>query len=284
MGNSFKLIKWIGIGAVVLLVIALGMTVIKGFEGFMSEDSDKLEIGDLNEFNNKFAPYKGKITGTKVRQLCNVLVNNIDENKNNAEKLPDIAYQLTGGADFEVINSTVDKTNEKEIKAISVKFDTTYSYTVEFVYSEKGLITGIIIKHNEKEKYTFEQLVGIIAELRSDHGCPWDRAQTHESMIKCLRDECEEVVEAIENKDDENLCEELGDVLLQVLLHAQIATEEKRFDINDVIDGLSKKMIRRHPHVFGGAPQASTPEEGLANWKAIKEKEKEAKKLAQKNG
>ena len=156
MGNSFKLIKWIGIGAAVLIVIALGMTVIKGFEGFMSEDSEKLEIGDLNEFNNKLAPYKGKITGTKVRQLCNVLVNNIDENKNNAEKLPDIAYQLTGGADFEVINSTVDKTNEKEIKAISVKFDTTYSYTVEFVYSEKGLITGIIIKHNEKEKYTFE--------------------------------------------------------------------------------------------------------------------------------
>ena len=75
----------------------------------------------------------------------------------------------------------------------------------------------------------------------------------------------------------------VGDVLLQVLLHAQIATEGKRFDISDVIDGLSKKMIRRHPHVFGGAPQASTPEEGLANWKAIKEKEKEAKKLAQKN-
>ena len=135
-----------------------------------------------------------------------------------------------------------------------------------------------------EEKYTFEQLVGIIAELRSDHGCPWDRAQTHESMIKCLRDECEEVVEAIEKKDDENLCEELGDVLLQVLLHAQIATEGKRFDISDVIDGLSKKMIRRHPHVFGGAPQASTPEEGLANWKAIKAKEKEAKKQAQKNG
>lgn len=111
-----------------------------------------------------------------------------------------------------------------------------------------------------EEKYTFEQLVGIIAELRSDHGCPWDRAQTHESMIKCLRDECEEVVEAIEKKDDENLCEELGDVLLQVLLHAQIATEGKRFDISDVIDGLSKKMIRRHPHVFGGAPQARSEE------------------------
>ena len=126
--------------------------------------------------------------------------------------------------------------------------------------------------------YTYEQLLDIIAELRSDHGCPWDRAQTHESMIKCLRDECEEVVEAIERKDDENLCEELGDVLLQVLLHAQIAKEEGRFTMTEVVDGLAKKMIRRHPHVFGGAPQAKTPEEGLASWKAMKEKEKEAKK------
>lgn len=128
------------------------------------------------------------------------------------------------------------------------------------------------------EKYTYEQLTEIIAELRSDHGCPWDRAQTHESMIKCLYDECDETVEAIKNKDDENLCEELGDVLLQVLLHAQIASEEGRFDISDVVDGLAKKMIRRHPHVFGDAPQAQTEEEGLARWKAIKEQEKEEKK------
>lgn len=127
------------------------------------------------------------------------------------------------------------------------------------------------------EKYTYEQLLEIIAELRSDHGCPWDRAQTHESMIKCLREECEETIEAIERKDDENLCEELGDVLLQVLLHAQIAAEEGRFDMSDVVDGLAKKMIRRHPHVFGNEPQASTPEEGLARWKAIKEQEKAAK-------
>ena len=127
------------------------------------------------------------------------------------------------------------------------------------------------------EKYTYEQLLGIIAELRSDHGCPWDRAQTHESMIKCLRDECEEVVEAIEKKDDENLCEELGDVLLQVLMHAQIASEEGRFTMEEVVDGLAKKMVRRHPHVFGDAPAAATPEEGLASWKAMKEKEKKEK-------
>ena len=128
------------------------------------------------------------------------------------------------------------------------------------------------------KKYTYEQLLNIIAELRSDHGCPWDRAQTHESMIKCMYDECDEVVEAIKNKDDDNLCEELGDVLLQVLLHAQIAAEEGRFTMSDVVDELAKKMIRRHPHVFGDAPQAQSEEEGLARWKEIKALEKEEKR------
>ena len=128
------------------------------------------------------------------------------------------------------------------------------------------------------ERYTYEQLLEIIAELRSDHGCPWDRAQTHESMIKCLYDECDEVVEAIKNKDDDNLCEELGDVLLQVLLHAQIAGEEGKFTMADVVDGIARKMVRRHPHVFGNAPMAQSEEEGLANWEAVKAMEKEEKK------
>ena len=125
---------------------------------------------------------------------------------------------------------------------------------------------------NEKS-YTYEELLRIIAELRSDHGCPWDREQTHESLIKCLREECEEVVEAIENRDDENLCEELGDVLLQVLMHSQIAAEEGRFTIEDVVNMLARKLVRRHPHVFGDQ-KALTAEEGLASWNAIKAQEK----------
>ena len=127
-----------------------------------------------------------------------------------------------------------------------------------------------------EKRYTYEELLGIVAELRSDHGCSWDKAQTHEFMIPCLRDECEEAVEAIENRDDENLCEELGDVLLQVLMHSQIAAEESRFTIEDVVDGLAAKLVRRHPHVFGDVT-AVTPEEGLASWEAIKKKEKELK-------
>ena len=125
-----------------------------------------------------------------------------------------------------------------------------------------------------ENQYTYEELLDIVAELRSEHGCPWDRAQTHESMISCLRDECEEVVQAIEKKDDENLCEELGDVMLQVLMNSQIAAEEGRFTMEDVVDGLAKKLVRRHPHVFGDE-KAQTPEEGRASWEAIKRQEKE---------
>ena len=127
-------------------------------------------------------------------------------------------------------------------------------------------------------RYTYEELLQIVAELRSEHGCPWDKAQTHESMIPCLRDECEEAVQAIENKDDENLCEELGDVMLQVLMHSQIAAEEGRFTIEDVVHGLASKLVRRHPHVFGDV-KALTPEEGLASWEAMKKREKEGKSL-----
>ena len=130
--------------------------------------------------------------------------------------------------------------------------------------------------------YTYPELLGIIGELRGEHGCPWDRAQTHESMIPCLRDECEEVIEAIGRGDDEDLCEELGDVLLQVVLNSQIAREENLFTIDDVIDGLCRKMIRRHPHVFGDA-KAGSPEEGRALWDAVKAQEKAEKAARAKN-
>ena len=124
--------------------------------------------------------------------------------------------------------------------------------------------------------YTYPQLLEVIGELRGEHGCPWDKAQTHESMIPCLRDECEEVIEAIEKKDDENLCEELGDVLLQVLLHAQIAKEEGRFSMEDVVNTLAEKMVRRHPHVFGDEEYGS-PEESKKRWEEIKKAERAAK-------
>ncbi len=125
--------------------------------------------------------------------------------------------------------------------------------------------------------YSYEDFLNIIAQLRSPGGCPWDQEQTHESLKECLLEESQEVIDAINNKDDDNLCEELGDVLLQVVMHAQIATEEGRFTMDDVVQGVSEKMIRRHPHVFGDI-KVDSVEEGLDLWNAIKQQEKANKK------
>lgn len=126
---------------------------------------------------------------------------------------------------------------------------------------------------SENRKYDFNDLIEIIAALRAPGGCPWDIKQTHESLKECLIEESGEVIDAIDNKDDDNLCEELGDLLLQVVMHAQIAAEGNRFDINDVIQGVSEKMIRRHPHVFGDV-KVTSQEESLALWNEIKKQEK----------
>ena len=123
------------------------------------------------------------------------------------------------------------------------------------------------------EKYDFSDLTEIINILRSPGGCPWDIKQTHESLKECLVEESGEVISAIDSHDDENLCEELGDLLLQVVMHAQIAAEEERFTIDDVIQGVSEKMIRRHPHVFGDV-SVTDDRESLDLWKQIKEQEK----------
>ncbi len=132
-------------------------------------------------------------------------------------------------------------------------------------------------EYTEKAPHDFGELVEIVAVLRSENGCKWDRAQTHETLKKCLTDECGEVLEAIDNRDDENLCEELGDVLLQVLMNAQIAKERGVFTLDDVIQVLCEKLIRRHPHVFGDEV-VENEEQALALWRKVKAKEKAAKK------
>ncbi len=124
-------------------------------------------------------------------------------------------------------------------------------------------------------KNNFNDLVETFAVLRGPNGCPWDKKQTHETLIKCLKDETQELIDAIEKKDTENMKEELGDVLLQVLMHSQIAAEEGKFTIDDVIQGLYDKLHRRHPHVFGEHARAATPEEALALWKEMKKKERQ---------
>lgn len=119
----------------------------------------------------------------------------------------------------------------------------------------------------------FQVLVDIIARLRSPEGCPWDRQQTHLSIRDSLLEETYEVLQTLDNNDPPSLQEELGDLLLQILLHAQIASDNGHFDISDVIGTISKKLIRRHPHVFGDG-KASEVSEVLANWEEIKKTER----------
>jgi tetrapyrrole methylase family protein / MazG family protein len=123
----------------------------------------------------------------------------------------------------------------------------------------------------------FEDLVKITELLLGKGGCPWDRAQTHTTLLKYLREEAGEVARAVRKNDWDNLEEELGDVLLQVVLHSALARKAGRFSIRDVIGTLNAKLIRRHPHVFG-AKTLSTPGQVLAEWDKIKKREKAGKR------
>ena len=119
----------------------------------------------------------------------------------------------------------------------------------------------------------FDEFVRLIAELRGPDGCPWDRAQDHLTLRRHMIEEAYEAVAAIDAGDDGDLADELGDVLLQVVLHAQIAAEEERFDIDEVVARITEKIRRRHPHIFGDA-RADTPDEVAEKWNSIKREEK----------
>ena len=124
-----------------------------------------------------------------------------------------------------------------------------------------------------KEEYQVSDLVAIMSLLRSENGCPWDREQTHKSIRKNLIEEAYEVVEAIDADDADMLCEELGDLLLQVVFHSRMSEEAGAFSIDDVADGICKKLILRHPHIFGDVV-VSNSTQVLNNWEEIKKREK----------
>ena len=130
-----------------------------------------------------------------------------------------------------------------------------------------------MVLFEKKEKYDISDLLEIMRLLRSPDGCPWDRVQTHSSIRNDLLEEAYEVADAIDSDDDLALCEELGDLLLQVVFHSQVAVEEQAFDFDEVADGICKKLIYRHPHVFADVI-AKTPDEVLSNWDALKKVEK----------
>ena len=122
----------------------------------------------------------------------------------------------------------------------------------------------------------FAKLAAVMARLRAPGGCPWDREQTHSTLRTYLIEEAYEVLDALDSRDDSKFAEELGDLLLQVLFHAQIAAEQRRFSINDVIREIHDKMIRRHPHVFGNV-KAKTSAQVLRNWELLKKQERQSK-------
>ena len=119
----------------------------------------------------------------------------------------------------------------------------------------------------------FARLKDLVARLRAPDGCPWDRAQTHDSLQDALIEEAWEAVAAMRQGDPAALAEELGDLLLHVLMHAQIAAEDERFDIDSVVDGVAQKLVRRHPHVFG-AERAASPDEVVQTWERVKRAER----------
>jgi tetrapyrrole methylase family protein/MazG family protein len=142
-----------------------------------------------------------------------------------------------------------------------------------------GNLSLVYVAPAEDERVRYRQfafLKEIVAILRSPEGCPWDREQTHQSIRKNLIEETYEVLETIDDDDPDAMCEELGDLLMQIMLHSQMAAEEGYFTVDDVVAGLNEKLIRRHPHVFG-EKRAEDADEAFANWQEIKAKEKAAK-------
>ncbi len=132
----------------------------------------------------------------------------------------------------------------------------------------------------KQNEFTIEDLLEIVALLRDPQkGCPWDQVQTHHSIRKNFIEETYEAVDAIDLQDSTLLCEELGDVLLQIVLHAQMEREQGRFSFEDVCNGICKKLIFRHSHIFGDA-SAATPEDALQNWEQQKREEKHREKAA----
>jgi len=126
---------------------------------------------------------------------------------------------------------------------------------------------------DEKETYSVEDLVGIMRLLRGENGCPWDKEQTHTSIRNNLLEEAYETADAIDRLDDKDMAEELGDLLLQIVFHCQMASERGSYDLDAVADGICKKLIYRHPHIFSNVT-AETSDEVLNNWDKLKNKEK----------
>ncbi|MFA6102128.1 MAG: nucleoside triphosphate pyrophosphohydrolase [Victivallaceae bacterium] len=135
-------------------------------------------------------------------------------------------------------------------------------------------------KKEDQADVSAEALLKVMEKLRSPEGCPWDRQQTHETLKLYLAEECAELIDAIDNDDQDGICEELGDVLMNIVFNCVIANEKGHFHFNDVLAGIISKMIRRHPHVFGDA-KAESADDVVIVWEKIKQREKQHRAVAE---
>ena len=209
---------------------------------------------------------------------CNISKWNIDKRKSF------IITDLISEKDINKVKSELLKVYYKDtdiyhIKAGSNKIEA--KYRIDDIDKIEGLDEQslIYVKENSKGKKDIHDLMAVIEVLRGENGCPWDKEQTHDSIKKDIVEESYEVLDAIDNENVEGIIEELGDVLFQVLFHASLGREEEEFSLLDITDGISNKMIYRHPHVFGNTSVNST-EEVLVNWDELKKNEKNFESLS----
>ncbi|NUK32024.1 nucleoside triphosphate pyrophosphohydrolase [Parageobacillus sp. VR-IP] len=238
--------------------------VIEGGQSFLDALFTTLKIDPIEGFQLMDATslQGGEWSLTKHTIFCQVYDSFIasDVKLTLMEQLPD---------DYPVYIVTAAGSKEERVTKVPL-------YELDRVATLNNL-TSVYVPPVRDEKllyHRFETLRRVIATLRGPNGCPWDRKQTHASLKRYLLEETYELFEAIDDHDDDHMIEELGDVLLQVMLHAQIGEDEGMFSIDDVIRGITEKMIRRHPHVFGNVTVESA-EQVVENWQRIKEKEKE---------
>jgi tetrapyrrole methylase family protein / MazG family protein len=237
--------------------------VVQGGQSFLDSTFQALEIDPIEGFQLVDA------LGLKSNQLQldgHVIITQVYDQMVASDVKLTLMEQLPD--DYQVTIVTAAGSNRQQIKEVAL-------FELDRETSIDNLTSVYIppVKDEAILHHQFTSLRQIIAQLRGPNGCPWDKEQTHHSLKRYLIEECYELLEAIEEEDIDHMIEELGDVLLQVVLHAQIGEDDGMFSIDDVIKGISDKMVRRHPHVFGETTVKDT-EEVLSNWDDIKRQEK----------
>jgi tetrapyrrole methylase family protein / MazG family protein len=239
--------------------------VVQGGQSFLDSTFQALEIDPIEGFQLVDAL---TLKSEQLQLQSHVIITQVYDQMVASEVKLTLMEQLPD--DYKVMIVTAAGSSREVLKEVAL-------YELDRETSINNLTSVYVppVKNEELLHHQFTSLRQIIAKLRGPNGCPWDKEQTHHSLKRYLIEECYELIEAIEVEDIDHMIEELGDVLLQVVLHAQIGEDEGMFSIDDVIKGISDKMVRRHPHVFGETVVKDTTEV-LSNWDDIKRKEKDS--------